>query len=104
MLVVDSAGGHNDANNMQMAANAQQNVRTCQIEPKMPNLPAGSTVLCADELDSVESHGDALSEHRDVPCAEVDVYMAANTPQIVRTSRKRLKSLNSPRDCMAALR
>ena len=67
MLVVDSAGGHNDANNMQMAANAQQNVRTCQIEPKMPNLPAGSTVLCADELDSVESHGDALSEHRDVP-------------------------------------
>ena len=49
-----------------------------------------------NETDSLGSHADALGGHSDVPSIETDADMAAITPAIIRTTRKRGKPPNLP--------
>jgi len=103
----DGIGSHADASNGQTNAPsvhtdaitptiAPKIVRTHPIEPKSPNLPAGSATSRSDATDGFGSHTDTSSVCTDVHCAGNDTQMATNEAESIRTRQNSSKMLNSP--------
>jgi len=77
-------------------ANASVNSRTRQNEPKPTNSPMENEQQIPGEPNGHGSHADASSVRRDAHCAGNGAETTADETEIVRTSRNRLKPLNSP--------
>jgi len=103
----DGLGGHADASDGQAdapsvdmdairPANASKTVSIRQIEPKSPNLPAGSATSRSDATDGFGSHTDTSSVCTDMHCTGNDTQTATNEAESVRTRQNSSKMLNSP--------
>ena len=103
----DGLGGHADRSNGQTDApcvqtdasttlNKAQSVSIPQLEPELPNLPAGSAKSCSDEPNACGNPTDALSVQTDTPGVQTDALTPENTPQTVSIPRRRLIRPNSP--------
>jgi len=97
---VDASDGQADAPSVDMdairPANASKTISIRQIEPKSPNLPAGSATSRSDATDGFGSHTDTSSVCTDVQCAGNDTQTATNEAEIVRTRQNSSKTRNSP--------
>ena len=72
------------------------NIRTHQIEPKMPNSPAGSATLHSDKPNGCRNHTDRSSVHTDMHNAQMDALTPVNRTERIRTSQTDLKWQDSP--------